>query len=256
MGLAHQIVVPSRYLQRVFQDHGYRARIVPNVVNLSRFVYRDRASLGPRLLSTRTLERNYGVDVVVGAFILIKAQRPDATLTIAGSGSETGRLRRMVEGIPGVTFLGRVRPERVPELCANADLFLNASLVDNQPLSLLEAFASGLPVVTTATGGIAALVRHGESGIIVPPGDAAAMAAAVLHLLRHQDRALGIARRAHEVARDHSWSRVRDQWSQVYSARPVEAAPASAAPGPPPSPFMTSALGPMDSAALGKEPRC
>lgn len=223
--LAHQVVVPSEYLQRVFARHGHDARVVRNVVDTSRFAYRARTPLKPRLLSTRSLEPDYGVDVILRAFALVKAERPDATLTVVGSGSEEGRLRRMADALEGVTFLGRVAPERMPALCASADVFLNASVVDNQPLSLLEAFASGLPVVTTATGGIAGMLRHGESGLIVPPQDPAAMAAAVLWLLRDEEAALRIAGGARRVAETHSWPLVRDRWIEVYRGRSVDAAP-------------------------------
>ncbi len=239
MRLAHQIVVPSDHLQKIFLDHGYRARVVPNIVDTSRFAYRDRQPLRPRLLSTRTLEPDYQVHVVMDAFARIQAVRADATLVIAGSGSEEARLRRMAEGLEGVTFVGRVRPERVPELCASADLFLNASIVDNQPLSLLEAFGSGLPVVTTPTGGIAAMVRQGECGVIVPPADAAAMAVAVLALLSDDERAHRLARNAREVAERHSWPRVRELWHEVYAGD-----------------LAGVAIGPSDAVAVSKERRC
>ncbi len=217
--LAHQIVVPSEFLRLVFGRHGYDACVVRNVVDTTRFGYRARAPLLPRLLSTRTLEPNYGVDVVVRAFALIQAEFPGATLTLAGSGSEEGRLRLLAQGLKGVTFLGRVSPARIPDLCASADLFLNASLVDNQPLSILEAFASGLPVVTTATGDIALMVQDGESGLIVPPLEAEAMARAVTVLLRDTALAQRIARGARAVAEKHSWDCVRDEWVGVYENR-------------------------------------
>jgi len=237
--LAHQIVVPSEHLQKVFLNHGYHACVVKNIVDGTRFAYRERKPLRPRLLCTRTLEPDYQVHVVMDAFARIKARRPDATLVIAGSGSEEARLRRMAEGLSGVTFLGRVRPERVSELCASADVFLNASIVDNQPLSLLEAFASGLPVVTTATGGIAAMARDGECGMVVPPADGAAMAASVLELLDDHELTGRLCRSAREVASAHSWSGVREQWREVYAGTPLEIL-----------------VGSMDPVALVKERRC
>jgi len=82
----------------------------------------------------------------------------EATLTLAGSGSEEQRLRRMAASIEagGIRFVGRVDPTAMPGLYDEADVFVNSSVVDNQPLSVLEAFAAGLPVVSTATGAIAA----------------------------------------------------------------------------------------------------
>ena len=86
--LAHQIVVPSGYLAGVFAHHGYDARAIRNVVDLSRFVYRERRPLRPALLSTRNLEPYYRVDVILAAFASRQGAVPEATLTVAGSGSE------------------------------------------------------------------------------------------------------------------------------------------------------------------------
>lgn len=240
MRLADQIVVPSDHLQQVFLEHGYRSRVVRNVVDASRFAFHDREPLRPRLLSTRTLETSYQVHVVIAAFALVQARYPQATLVVAGAGSEERRLREMALGLHGVTFLGRVSPERVSELCASADIFLNASIVDNQPLSLLEAFASGLPVVTTATGGIASMLRDGESGISVPAADPEAMAAAVFRLLGDGAHARRMARSARAVALEHSWSQVREQWLEVYAESQAAGAAAES----------------MQAAGLGKGRRC
>jgi len=223
--LAQTIVVPSAYLERVFADHGHVARVVPNFVDTARYAYRERVPLQPRLLSARSLERSYRVDVILSAFAIVKAACPAATLTLAGRGTEEARLRQMAGSTSGVTFVGGVAPADMPDLYAACDVFLNASVVDNQPLSLLEAFSSGLPVVTTATGGIAGMVRHGETGMLVPPLDPRAMAAAVLELLRSESLALRIARGARRVADTHSWPCVRDQWTEVYSGRRVDATP-------------------------------
>jgi len=111
-------------------------------------------------------------------------------------------------------------------LLHDADIFVNASAVDNQPVSILEAFASGAPVVSTPTGDIAAMVRHGETGLIVPPLDAEGLAAAVLGLLRAPDRATGLARRAHGEIAAYTWPAVRGLWASVYAAPSAAEQPA------------------------------
>jgi len=217
--LADVIAVPSDYLADVFAGHGYSTQVIHNVVDLSRFQYRERVPLRPRLVSTRNLEPYYRVDVVLEAFARVKAELPGATLTIAGYGSEEPRLRRLAP--EGVRFVGRVEPESMPRLLDEADVFVNASVVDNQPVSILEAFAAGVPVVSTPTGGIAAMVRHDETGLLVPPLDAAALAGAVLALLRDPDRATRLARRAREACVRYTWPAVRDQWASVYAPVPA-----------------------------------
>jgi glycosyltransferase involved in cell wall biosynthesis len=214
--LADQIVVPSAYLAEIFADYGYDARVIRNVVDVSRFHYRVRPSPGARLISTRNLEPYYRVDVVLDAFARVRAEVPDATLTVAGSGSEELRLRRMAG--PGVRFVGPIDPLGMPALLREADIFVNASVVDNQPVSILEAFAAGLPVVSTPTGDIGAMVRDGETGIIVRPLDAAALASAVLDLVRGGDRAAHLATRARAEIDSYTWPSVRGAWASVYEA--------------------------------------
>lgn len=219
--LADEVVVPSDYLRRVFARHGYRVRVVPNVVNTSHFRYRDRRPLQPRLLSTRNLEPYYRVDNTLKAFALLKARYPEATLTVAGYGSLEGSLRRLAAalGTGGIRFVGRVEPVAVPDLYQQADIFVNSSVVDNQPLSVLEAFAAGLPVVSTGTGDIAGMVRDGDTGLIVPQGDPDSMAGAIGSLLEDPERALLIARCARQEVERYTWNRVREAWSAVYAGR-------------------------------------
>jgi len=219
MRLADEIVVPSEFLKEVFERHGYRVRVIPNVVDLTRFRFRERRPLRARLLSTRNLEPHYGVDMTLRAFSILKGRFPGATLTIAGTGSQEPALRRLAARVcdRSVRFAGRIAPQDMTRLYDDHDIFVNSSLVDNQPLSILEAFAAGTPVVTTACGGIPMLVRDGETGLLLPHRDPEAMAAAVGSLLEDPALAQRIARRALEKATEHVWPRVRSRWAAAYA---------------------------------------
>jgi L-malate glycosyltransferase len=214
-----EIVVPSRYLEEVFAHYGYRVRVIPNVVDTSLYAYRDRAPLRPRLLSARNLEPHYCVENTLEAFRLIRSDFPDATITVAGGGTEEPRLRRLAESfrMSGVRFVGHVPPAGMPELYADTDVFLNSSIVDNQPVSVLEAFAAGLPVVSTTPGDLTFLVRHGETGLVVPRDDPAALAQAIRALLADPELARSIARRARLEVEEYTWSRVRSKWTELYA---------------------------------------
>jgi L-malate glycosyltransferase len=219
--LAHHIVVPSEYLRNVFAKFGHNARVIPNVVDLSRFVYRERRPLRPRLLSTRNLEPYYRVDVVVRAYARIKPVVPDATLTIAGYGSEDSRLRQLVADLKlaDVRFVGRVDPVSMPGLLNDHDIYLNASVVDNQPVSILEAFAAGMPVISTGAGDIPSMVHHEHSGLLVPSLDPDAMAHALISMFKQPERALAFAKHAHDTIGRYTWPAVRDAWADVYQRR-------------------------------------
>ena len=219
--LAHEIVVPSAYLREVFARYGYRAHVIPNLVDTLHFRYRERRPLCPRLVSTRNLERYYRIDNTLEAFAVVRASYPQATLSVAGYGSEEPELRRLAAslGLTGIRFLGRVEPHDLPVVLDEADVFVNSSVVDNQPVSVLEAFAAGLPTVSTPTGDIANMVRDGETGLLVPAGDPAAMAKAVISLLEDPDRAATIARRARSEVEKYSWEHVSERWAAVYAGR-------------------------------------
>lgn len=218
--LVDEIVVPSEYLKQVFARYGCRTRVIRNVVDTSRFRFRERKPLRTRLLSTRNLEPIYRVDNTLKAFSILKSRHPEATLTLAGYGSEEQRLRRLATPFSkDVRFLGRVEPQAMPAVYDNADIFVNSSVVDNQPLSVLEAFAAGLPVVSTATGEIANMVRHGETGLIVPPENPEAMAEAVVRLLDNPEQALTMAQRARAEVEKYTWSEVGGQWIASYAGQ-------------------------------------
>jgi glycosyltransferase involved in cell wall biosynthesis len=218
LGLAHDLVVPSPYLRMVFAQHGYSARVVPNVVDVTCFEYHERAPLRPRILSTRNLEPYYRVDLVIQAFARFSREVPDATLTIAGYGSEEQRLRELAValGCGDVRFTGRVAPDDMPRLYADHDIFVNASVLDNQPVSILEAFASGLPVVSTAIGDIPYMVRNGEAGTLAT-ADAADLAGAMVRVWNDPGGARAMARRARAALRRYTWPMVREEWLDIYS---------------------------------------
>ena len=113
------------------------------------------------------------------AFAIIQQRLPEARLIVAGDGSQRAPLEHLARelGLRNTEFTGQVRHERVVELYDAADIYLNGSEIDNQPLSILEAFACGLPVVTTDAGGIPFVVTGGETGFLVKRGDYEAMAA-------------------------------------------------------------------------------
>jgi len=215
------IVVCSRFQQAAFSAYGYDTRVIPNVVNLSRFAYRDRHPLKPRFVCTRNLETHYGVETVLRAFRLVRERHSDAELVIAGAGPEASRLEAeaLRLGPSGIRFVGAVSPEAMPRLLDAADIYLNGSTVDNQPVSIIEAQASGLPVVSTPVGGIGELIEHGRSGLLVGVSDPEAMAAAALSLLEQPGHARTMTRRAREAATRFSWEAVRDEWRQVYGLR-------------------------------------
>src|SRR5581483_7754709 len=195
---ADAVVVPSGYLQRVFEEHGFHPEVVSNFVDQERFRYRQRDRLRPKLLVTRSLEPLYNVKMALEAFVLLQRKYSDATLDIVGSGSEETALKEWVrrQGLRGVCFHGAVPNERISDFLASADILLNPTNADNMPLNLLEAFAAGVPVVTTNVGGIPDLLGSVEAALLVNPNSPEEMAERVDELLCHSDLVVRLTERA------------------------------------------------------------
>jgi glycosyltransferase involved in cell wall biosynthesis len=215
---ADRLVVPSGYLVDVFREFGLRAQVVPNMVDLSRFSFRVRNPVRPRLLCTRGFHPYYGVDIVVRAFAEVKRGFPDARLDLVGGGPIEAQIRTLVEQLKlkDVNFAGVASRNQIVGFYDQADLFINGSSLDNMPVSILEAFASGMPVVSTAPEGMRYLVEHERTGLLSEPGDAMALARNAIRLLQDPGFASRIAHNAHQECSRYCWSGVRGQWLEIY----------------------------------------
>ncbi len=213
-----KIVVPSGYLVDVFREFGLRASTVPNIVDLAQFRYRERTSLRPHLVCTRGFSAYYSVDVVVRAFAEVKSKYPEAQLDLVGGGPLEGDVRKLVAdlNLTGVNFTGVASRQEIGKYYEQADIFINASWLDNMPLSVIEAFAAGTPVVTTSPECMPYLVKHEHTGLLSPVGDEKALAANVTRLLRDPALALRLAQNAHEESQNYTWEAVREQWLNIY----------------------------------------
>jgi glycosyltransferase involved in cell wall biosynthesis len=179
------IVVSSDYLVDVFGAFDLRAHVVPNILDLSRYVFRRRDPLRPVFLSTRNFEPLYNVACTLRAFGSIVRSCPDARLEVVGHGSERSSLEHLAASLrlPNVTFHGKIDAHDMPRFYDAADIFLNSSSIDNMPSSILEAQACGLPVATTNAGGIPHIVDHERTGLLVPCDDHEALAQAAMRFL-------------------------------------------------------------------------
>jgi glycosyltransferase involved in cell wall biosynthesis len=216
---AKRVVAPSPYLRRTAASLGFKAVVVPNLLPLEGYPWRQRYSLAPRILWMRTFEDLYQPEVAVDVLDLLRRTCPRATLTMAGQ--DTGGLagtRAYVhqKGLDGyVRFAGFLDEAGKRAALADHDLFLNTTRVDNTPVSLMEAAASGLPIVSTASGGIPDLFEHGRTALLADIGDTAAIAAHLNRLLADAELAGALSEAGRELASRSLWPAVRQRWEAV-----------------------------------------
>jgi glycosyltransferase involved in cell wall biosynthesis len=214
------IVAPSDYLSRAARAQGFGCRIIPNLVDVSRYPYRHRPVLNPRLFWMRTFHPIYNPALAVRVLAALRAEFPGATLVMAGQDkgmeAEIRRLARTL-GVDGaVRFPGFLDMAGKVREGSAADIFVNTSRVDNMPVAILEAGAMGLPIVSTTVGGIADLLRDGESGLLVPDDDADRMVAAIRGLLADPSLAARLSANGRALAECSGWERVRPQWESLF----------------------------------------
>ncbi len=217
---ADEIVVPSGYLVDVFARYGLEARAIYNIVELDRFVYRERHPLRPVFLTSRLLEPLYNVACVLRAFAIIQKEYPDARLTIAGDGYLRSGLESLARDLKlrNAEFIGFVAFEDMPALYDAADIYFSATNIDNMPSSITECMASGLNVVTTDGGGSIPYIMTNEvTGLIVERNNHEALAASAIRLLNDNELALNLVRNAHESSKKFTWPHIRNEWLNLYS---------------------------------------
>ena len=217
------IVAPSTYMVEQFRKHlgdAVPVRVIPNVVDVTHYPYRHRPTVEPRLLWMRTFHEWYHPEMALDVLEDLRRTHPRATLTMAGQEKGLGEAvraeshrRGLAEAVCFPGFLGPA--DKLREFDAH-DIYLNTNRVDNMPVSILEAGAFGLPVVATAVGGVPHLLRDGETGLLVPDGDAAAMAQAIRRLLNEQELAVALSTNGRRLAESCAWEPVRGQWEALF----------------------------------------
>lgn len=218
---ADALAVPTEFLQQVFAGRGVRAEIVPNILDHSLFQPAPQNVSRLHIVVTRNLEALYDNASAIHCLALIKQQIPDAHLTLAGEGPERAALQQLANTLAlgeAVHFAGRLPREQVASLLQSARIVLNPSTADNSPNSLIEAMASGVPIVSTAVGGVPQLCRPDREALLVPVGDVSAMAEAVLRLHRNDSLRQSLIDAGLQRATDFSWPSVWSRLATCYAS--------------------------------------
>ncbi|MBI4497991.1 MAG: glycosyltransferase [Chloroflexi bacterium] len=236
-GQAAAVVANSQGLGALAQRSlpGRPVHVIPNGVDTRRFrPAPEHANPGPgvfRILSAGRLVEQKGVRYVIEALPQVAAAGRRVEFAIVGSGPSEESLRRLAQevGVAGqVCFLGWLDREELAARYRASDAFVLPSFEEGMPNVVLEAMASGLPIVTTDIYGNRELVRDGEQGFLVPPGDAAAVGAALARLAADPDLARSLGRQARQRAEGFSWGKVAQAYLDL-SEKALAAPPAGAA---------------------------
>lgn len=211
------LVSPSPYLARAFSPRP--VQIIPNLLQVD-YPFHPRKVLTPRILWMRSFHDLYNPELAVRTLAELLPRRPEARLTMAGSDAGTLSSVRQLAASLGiahaVSFPGFLDARGKREAFASHDVFLNTNRVDNTPVAVVEAMASGVPVVATRVGGIADLITHETTGLLSPSDDALSASSAIERLLTEPALVERLSQEGRRKAAEFSWEHVGPLWTALF----------------------------------------
>jgi glycosyltransferase involved in cell wall biosynthesis len=214
------LVAPSGYMKKQFQSKGYNnVKMIPNQIDINKFKYRERLSAKPNILWVRSFNQIYNPLLAIETLKLVLEKYPEATLCMVGPDKD-GSLDLVKEKVKEdgleahVRFAGKMTRKEWSLESLNYDIFLNTTNVDNTPLSVMEAMALGMIVVTTNVGGIPFLFENEKEGIMVPPNDADILSQKILEIVSDPAMAEALSKNAREKSKNWDWLFVRELWKK------------------------------------------
>ncbi len=218
---AAAVTSPSPFLQKRFRAVRGDIQVIRNGLHLDRYQARTISRARPRLVWVRAFEDCYNPLLALQVLKRLLDDHPDATLLMVGpdrgglTAQDVSNEARRLGLAERVRIEGAVPKDRVPETLTRGDVFLNTTDVDNAPVIVVEAMASGRCVVSTNAGGVPDLVEDGQEALLVPRGDPEAMAAAVRRILSEPDLAAKLSTQARAKAEAFAWDQVLDTWERL-----------------------------------------
>jgi glycosyltransferase involved in cell wall biosynthesis len=220
---AAAVTTPSQYLLERFAPYRPDLRFLPNGLDLRAYAPRALKVAGPRLVWVRTFHHIYNPALAVRMLQRLVQRFPDAHLTMVGPDKGDGSFqvtKRLVADLglaDHITFAGGVLKTDVPKWLGDADIFLNTTNIDSAPVTVVEAMATGLCVVSTNVGGVPYLVDDGRDALLVPPDDPDAMTNAVMRILDTPALAARLSQHARNKAERYDWPPIIAQWRSLLT---------------------------------------
>ncbi len=213
-------VAPSNFLKSAFEKKGYRVKFIPNVLNISDYIFKERKQLKPNLLWVRAFDKIYNPIMAIEVLYRLKRMYPEAKLCMIGpfkDESHQNTLAKIEEyKLENCVELTGVMPKNEwLKKSEDFDIFINTTNFDNTPVSVMEAMALGLPVISTNVGGLPFLISDKKEGILVNKNDAKQMTKEIDNLIKNPLFALELTQNAQLKAESFDWQAIKQQWFDI-----------------------------------------
>ncbi|HIB37486.1 glycosyltransferase family 4 protein [Mesonia sp.] len=212
-------VAPSGYLISEFQEKGFKnLKFIPNTIEIENYPFFYRKVDTPKLLWVRSFAEIYNPTLAIEVFEKINEKFPNAKLCMVGP-EKDGSLAKCKtlakQKNLSVEFTGKLSKEEWTTLAKEYNIFINTTNFDNTPVSVIEAMALGLPVISTNVGGLPYLIDDQKDGLLVPKNDSEASIKAINQLIEHPELAQQLSINAREKVEKFDWEVVKEKWHEV-----------------------------------------
>ena len=213
-------VAPSNYLKCAFEAKGFRVKFIPNVLNISDYIFKKRNEFKPNLLWVRAFNKVYNPVMAIEVLKILKDQYPEAKLCMIGpfkdgSHQQTLDIINSYKLNESIEMTGVLPKEEWCKKSEEFDIFINTTNFDNTPVSVMEAMALGLPIVSTNVGGLPFLIDDKKDGILVAKNDAKQMSKEIVKLLKKPLFANKLSVNARKKAESFDWQQVKIKWFEL-----------------------------------------
>ncbi|TXE05859.1 glycosyltransferase family 4 protein [Gelidibacter salicanalis] len=216
-------VSPSLYLKAHFNQYGFQNVVhIPNTIALANYPFDKKTFDAPRLLWVRSFSEIYNPELAIQVLNELKNRGYPATLCMVGPDTDgsLAKVKKLADTLNvEVIFTGKLLKSDWISISKEYNVFINTTNYDNTPVSVIEAMALGLPVVSTNVGGMPYLIKDGVEGLLVSPNDKIAMANAICTVLDAPSRTATMTINARHKVEQFDWEKVRGLWEEVLRMR-------------------------------------
>jgi glycosyltransferase involved in cell wall biosynthesis len=212
-------ISPSKYLMNSFKQYGYDNVLhIPNTLNIENYKIIEKDFSCPKLLWVRSFSKIYNPKLAVKVLKKLSKTYPNAELCMVGPDSDGSlkKVKKFAKGLDiNVKFTGKLKKEQWIDLSKHYNMFINTTNFDNTPVSVIEAMALGLPVVSTNVGGMPFLIDNNYNGVLVEPNNENVMVEVIIELLNNQSKRNQIIDNARIKVEQFDWLKVKKLWADV-----------------------------------------
>lgn len=217
---SYKNIAPSNYLKSEFENRNYKVEYIPNSLEIELYNFKLRKQITPKLLWVRAFAEIYNPKLAIEVLKILKLTFPEVKLCMVGPDKD-GSIKQ-VKGLvvrydleENIEFTGVLPKEEWHKKATEFDVFINTTNVDNTPVSVMEAMALGLPVISTNVGGLPYLINSTVDGVLVEKNNPKLMANAIINLTKENN--LELALNARKKAESFAWKEVRKKWIKILS---------------------------------------